>query len=60
MAFEKYDLTVKPYGLKKVNVEQELPSGRRVPYMKPLPFKAGGKVVHSMDSPTKPAWMRNR
>ena len=60
MAFEKYDLTVKPYGLKKVNVEQELPSGRRVPYMKPLPLKGGGKVMHSVDSPVKPAWMRNR
>jgi|TARA_R110000787_G_C13347844_1_gene438834 hypothetical protein len=60
MAFEKYDLTVKPYGLKKVNVEQELPSGRRIPYMKPLPLQAGGKVLHSVDNPVKPAWMRNR
>ena len=57
MAFEKYNLTVKPYGVKKVNVEQQLPSGRKIPYMKPLPLKGGGKV---MDTLMKPAWMRNR
>ena len=48
MAFEKYDLTVKPYGFKKVNVQQELPSGRRIPYMKPTPFKSGGKISYPL------------
>jgi hypothetical protein len=57
MAFEKYDLTVKPFGAKKVKVTQELPSGRRIPYMKSKPLKAGGKVGIFTD---KPAWMRNR
>ena len=57
MAFEKYDLTVIPFGAKKVKVTQELPSGRRIPYMKSKPLQAGGKVGISTD---KPAWMRNR
>jgi|TARA_R110002020_G_scaffold244644_1_gene458325 hypothetical protein len=60
MAFEKYDLTVKPYGVKKVNVQQELPSGRRIPYMKPTPFKSGGKISYPLVGQVKPAWMRNR
>ena len=46
----KYDLTV----------QQQLPSGRRIPYTKPLPMKEGGKVIHSVDSLVKPAWMRNK
>ncbi len=54
MAFEKFDLTVKPFGSKKVKVTQELPSGRRVPYMKSKPAK------YAVGGPVKPAWMRNR
>tara|TARA_R100000963_G_C4590301_1_gene67754 strand:- start:90 stop:266 length:177 start_codon:yes stop_codon:yes gene_type:complete len=56
---EKYNLTVKPSGIKKVKVEQELPSGRRIPYMKSqsLGYAKGGKLKIFTD---KPAWMRNR
>tara|TARA_R110002020_G_scaffold179252_1_gene372429 strand:- start:1031 stop:1219 length:189 start_codon:yes stop_codon:yes gene_type:complete len=62
MAFEKFDLTVKPFGSKKVKVTQELPSGRRVPYMKPQPaqYAGGGPIEYAVGGPVKPAWMRNR
>jgi len=57
---EKYNLTVKPFGTKKVKVQQELPSGRRIPYMKPLKFKQGGRITYPLTGQLKPAWMRNR
>ena len=62
MAFEKFDLTVKPFGSKKVKVTQELPSGRRVPYMKskPAQYAGGGPIEYAVGGPVIPAWMSNR